>query len=195
MKLSEVILSQIYLNLLNAILAAAKDGHPIHKQFGLSQETFEQLSRLSSIELISLAKTPFLDARINDRSLAMTINSIIKSRDRQELVRDAMRYGASRDIMQHYANLTENAFNRLRIELGLIAERRRPPKIRDDEYLILASAHSEYGSQQNINDRMGHLRCLVYLTERTGIDINRIYHYYYTDNSMLFAKPAGDQTL
>lgn len=193
MKTHEFLQLQTQLNLLNGILAAAKSGHPIHIQLGMSQETFEYLSRLNSSEMVSVASHPFLDLKINDRTLNMSIQRITKGRDREELMRSAMRYGASRDIMQAYANLSHNDFNRLRLELGLNANRRRPSKIQDDEYGLLGNLHSTYGAEHVINDKLAHLRCLVFLAEKSGIDINRIYHYYYLDNSMLFARPQPSE--
>lgn len=191
MNASQETFSRISLMILMEVVAAAKKGSPLHEQLGMSRETFNLLSGANIDEWYSLAGTPFLEMRINDRTLNLAIQHVLQSRDKDALLKDAMRNGASRDIMQLYAAMSHNDFNRLRQELQLEAIRRRPSRINEEDYAQLSALHSEYGTHHAIHNRLDHLRCLNHLAVKSGIDINRIYHYYYRENSNLFSPERG----
>jgi len=182
------ILANLGLTLLQELVKSVRAGNPIFQQMGISAETIDQISRLNTGELLTLASQPFFKLDLSDRTLNLCIQKIVQSRNRDDLIKRALRAGASREIMKDYALLSHNDFNRLRSELGLEAIRRRPSQIEDDEYKFLAQLHHKSGRDHKVSDRMEHLNCLVYLAEKSNIDINRIYFYYYDDNRELLVK-------
>lgn len=187
------ILSRLGINLLTEIIAAARRGHPFYEQLGISRHTFDDLSSMNISELHSVANTLFFDIEVNERALNLSVQRVLQSRDRNTLIDDAIRLGASRQIMQLLANMSYNEFNRRRADLNIDDIRWRPTQLTTDDYDNLATLHSQYGRTQEsgINSGLEHLNCLVFLSERTKIDLNRIYSYYYMDNQRLFITDAA----
>ena len=150
-------LANLGLTLLQELVKSVRAGNPIFQQMGISAETIDQISRLNTGELLTLASQPFFKLDLSDRTLNLCIQKIVQSRNRDDLIKRALRAGASREIMKDYALLSHNDFNRLRSELGLEAIRRRPSQIEDDEYKFLAQLHHKYGRDHKVSDRMEHL--------------------------------------
>ncbi|MDO4643806.1 MAG: STY4526/YPO1902 family pathogenicity island replication protein [Cardiobacteriaceae bacterium] len=194
MNVGQEINIRLRLAVLMEVISAAKHGTPLHQQMGISDDTLQQLSLINLDEWYTLARSPFLDIMFNNRALNLAIQNILQHRDRDNLLEKALQYGASREIMQHYGSMSHNDFNRLRQKLKIEAIRRRPSRISAEDYTILSELHNKFGMQNTIQSRMTHLRCLIYLAENSGIDINQIYHYYYKDNSSLFANKKGNES-
>lgn len=182
--------------LLLELISTARRGTHLHEQLGIEAETFNELSSMNVSELYGVADTPFLDIKVNIRALNVSVQRMMISRNRGDLLDKAISLGASRSIMRQYARMTHNEFNARRTALNIEDMRRRPPSLTPDDYDQLAGLHDEYAVQQanNISERSEHLRCLVHLAERSGIDINRIYNYYYIDNKLLFISEQQQQT-
>lgn len=177
--------------LLNELLAAAQQGKNYYTQLGIGRDTFNDLSALSNTELLNVCRNPFLRLGIDERVLSLAIQATLANRNRDDLHNQAILHGASRSVMQRYARMPYNTFNRRRCELGIDVIRNRPTHLDDDEYHLLAELHNAYGQSHPVKTRVDHLRCLLHLSERSGIDVNRIYWYYYRDNENLFVVPEG----
>lgn len=179
---------------MNELLDAAQQGKGYYEQVGINRETFADLATLSVAELRSVCRNPFLHLRIDDRVLALLIQSTLAGRSRHDLENRAIMQGASRTVMQRYMRMSYGAFNRRRTELGLDSIRNRPCALDSDEYHLIAELHAAYGSSHVFDSTAEHLRCLIHLSEHSGIDINRIYWYYYRDNENLFGNGAAGGT-
>jgi hypothetical protein len=177
--------------LLLEILDVARSGKDAHSRLGISRETLDDLTRLNIAELYGVSASPFLHLKVDDRILNLAVQGALKNRNRDELLNKAIRFGASRAIMQEFARLSYNEFRRRRSELGIDTNRSRPQQLTNDEYERLSELHSGFGKHHPIAKPLDHLYCLVYLAEHSNIDINRIHSYYYADNRQLFAVSGG----
>lgn len=178
--------TRVGVTLLIELINAAKQGNPLFQQMGIATETMNDLSTMNVSELNTVAATPFVDYQINGRSLNMTVQRILRSRNRDDLLNSAIRHGASRTVMKLFANMSHKEFNKRRSELNLEDIRSRPSLLSDVEYDELATLHSRYGQKHPFNERLDHLRCLLYLSERMALDINRIYQYFYCEHQAIF---------
>lgn len=175
--------AQLSVSLLIDLLSASVRGKPVYRDFGVSDQTFELLKELNNGEMVQVTATPILQLHINDNLLNQGIQRVLQGRARHKLINDAIRLGASREIMQDFASISHNQFNRQRHKLGLSeAPRRRPSKIKSDDYYRLSALHSRYGQDNSLDSKIDQLRCLVYLAEQSAIDINRIYQHFWRDN-------------
>ncbi|MFC0036588.1 STY4526/YPO1902 family pathogenicity island replication protein [Cardiobacterium valvarum] len=172
--------------LLTELILAAQQGKDFYRQLGISREAFNNLCSLNIAELSSVARNPILRLSVDERVLNLAIQGVLARRNRDDLLKQAMLHGASRSVMARYANMSYNAFNKQRNELGIEEIRSRPVRLSDREYDDLIEAHRYYGSTHSLHHKGDHLRCLLFLSERCNIDINRVFWYYYSDNEHLF---------
>ncbi len=172
--------------LLIELIKASKQGNTAFKQLGIEPDTMNDLATMNISELYAVADTPFVDYKINNRSLNLTVQRILRSRNRDDLLNSAIKHGASRTVMKKFAHMSYKEFNTRRAELNLSGNRNRPSSLNDDEYTELADLHSQYGQKYPFKEKLDHLRCLLFLSERISIDINRIYEYFYCENETLF---------
>ncbi len=181
--------TRVGVTLLIELINAAKNGNPLFKQLGIASTTMNDLSTMNISELYAVADCPFINYNINGRSLNVTVQRILRSRNREDLINSAIRHGASRIVMKLFANMSDKEFSKRRSELNLLENiRSRPSLLSDKEYVKLASLHSRYGQNNPITEKIEHLRCLLYLSERMSIDINRIYQYFYKEQQTLFMR-------
>ena len=94
------ILANLGLTLLQELVKSVRAGNPIFQQMGISAETIDQISRLNTGELLTLASQPFFKLDLSDRTLNLCIQKIVQSRNRDDLIKRALRAGASREIMK-----------------------------------------------------------------------------------------------
>lgn len=182
-------LARISANLLVELISAARQHKALYTQLGIQQETFADLSRLSIAELYRIADGGIVSINIDDRMLNLRIQAALQSRDREELLNDALRLGASRPIMYRFVKMSHAEFQTRRLELGLGKIRKRPPQLPDADFDNISDLHGEYVKRCDLPEGGAeHLRCLVWLAEQSGADINRIYEYYYKDNISLFRR-------
>ncbi|RKW13979.1 STY4526/YPO1902 family pathogenicity island replication protein [Cardiobacterium hominis] len=180
-------LARISANLLIELLSAARQHKGLYLQLGISQETFADLSRLNIAELCQIADGGFVSININERMLNLRVQNALHSRDREELINDALRFGASRPIMYQYLKMSHAEFQTRRMQLGLREIRKRPQQLSSADYGRLSDLHGEYVKHHGApTGGPDHLRCLVWLAEKSSNDLNRIYEYYYKDNIDLF---------
>ena len=125
--------------LLLEILDVARSGKDAHSRLGISRETLDDLTRLNIAELYGVSASPFLHLKVDDRILNLAVQGALKNRNRDELLNKAIRFGASRAIMQEFARLSYNEFRRRRSDLGIDTNRSRPQQLTNDEYERLAN--------------------------------------------------------
>lgn len=188
--MDQAVTTRIGVTLLIELINAAKQGNPIFNQLGIETDTINDLSTMNVSELHAVADVPFVEYAINHRALNVTVQRILRSRNRNDLLNSAIKHGASRTIMKIFANMSFKEFNKRRSDLNLEDIRSRPSLLSDVEYDRLATLHSRYGQLNPMNEKLDHLRCLVYLSEQMTLDINRIYQYFYSEHKNLFT--TGD---
>ena len=180
-------LARISANLLVELISAARQHKGLYEQLGISPATFADLSRLSIAELYQIADGSFVSFNIDERTLNLRIQNALHSRDREGLLNDALRLGASRPVMYEYMKMSHAEFQTRREQLGLREIRKRPLQLPSADYGHLSGLHGEYVKYHGAPaSGAEHLRCLVWLAEKSGNDLNRIYEYYYKDNIDLF---------
>lgn len=164
----------------------AKSGKAIPKQFGLNSQTVKDLSTMNMFEIQTLSKSPFFDVNINERYLSQITQKIIDERSSNHTLDQALVRGATRRIMKKYANMSYKEFNAKRNLLNLDKKRSRPSNLNMSDYEKLGMLHSEYGQFNPIVSKFDHLRTMVFLAERTNLDINRIYQYFYVEHENMY---------
>ena len=149
----------------------------------MSDELFSRIAKLNVNELLHIAGSGIYKLELNERSLNIVTQSALNSRSHDRVIEDALRQGASRDVMKRYLKMTGEVFRKRRSQLNLNNDdRTRPRKLTGDEYDRLADLHNAYIKSTPVQNGEDHLRCLVFLSDRTGIDLNRIDSYYYQDH-------------
>lgn len=175
--------TRIGFQILIGLIEAARGGYPIHGQFGVSDELFARISKLNVNELLHVAGSGIYKLDLNERSLNIVTQSALNSRSHDRVIEDALKYGASRDLMKRYLKMSGEIFRKRRAQLNISNDdRTRPRKLTGDEYDRLADLHNAYVKIYPVSSGEDHLRCLIYLSEHTGIDLNRIDSYYYVEN-------------
>jgi len=81
------ILANLGLTLLHELVKSVRAGNPIFQQMGISAETIDQISRLNTGELLTLATQPFFEIDLSDRTLNVCIQKIVQSRSRDDLIK------------------------------------------------------------------------------------------------------------
>lgn len=178
--------TRVAVTLLMELINAAKQGNLLFKQMGIDTETMNDLATMNISELNAVAATPFVNYQINVRNLNMTVQRILRSRNRDDLLNSSIKHGASRTVMKLFANMTHKEFNQRRSELNIDDIRSRPSLLSEVQYDELATLHSRYGQNNPLNEKLDHLRCLLYLSERMSLDINQIYQYFYVEHQAMF---------
>lgn len=175
--------TRIGFQILIGLIEAARGGYPIHGQFGLSDELFARIAKLNVNELLQIAGSGIYKLELNERSLNIVTQNALNSRNHDRVIEDALKLGASRDLMKRYLKMPGEIFRKRRTQLNIgNDDRTRPRKLSGDEYDRLADLHNLYVKTTPVNSGEDHLRCLIYLSEHTGIDLNRIDSYYYLEN-------------
>lgn len=182
---------QISILFLLELTSYAKKGHPLPSQFGLSPQNIKDLSTMNMFEIHELAKSPFFEITINRGHLNQIIQKILDKRSKDEIINLAMQRGATRRIMKKYCSMSFKEFNGKRALLGMDNRRSRPADLKLEDYENLAILHNEFGQHSPINTRFDHLRTLVYLAERSNIELNRIYEYFYRENEFSYVSTGS----
>ncbi|MDP8051536.1 STY4526/YPO1902 family pathogenicity island replication protein [Pasteurella atlantica] len=180
------IFTRVGVSLLTEIIEQSKYNGESIKQLGIEPCIIQQLSTMSIYELYELAQSSCVKYSINTEHLGFCVHKIIQGRNQDKLVNEAILLGASRMMMKQIANISYGNFNKRRMQLDLFNKRNKPHLLTNDEYQQLAILHDKYKKQHSIISRLDNLRCLIFLSKQTKIDINRIYQYFYLDNQILF---------
>ncbi len=178
--------TRVCVTLLIELINSSKHGSHIFKQLGISKSTMKHLSQMNVSEIHYLAEVPFVQFDINNRTLNLSVQRILDGRSSDNLINRAIELGASRAIMKVYANLTHKRFNELRSQIDINHIRSRPQSLNDKEYRKLADLHTKYGQSHTFTSKLDHLRCLVFLSEKTNLEINRVFEYFYEENQGIF---------
>ncbi len=166
--------TRVGVTLLTELINEAKLNSPVIKQMGIDETTIEQLATMTIAELQALAKSAGIECHINSSHLRSGIARILRSRERETMLNHAITLGASRKMMRELVRMSSSEFNRRRTQIGLGGIRRKPAQLSDQEYERLATLHSGYENDNPCVEKIDHLRCLIYLSEETRIDINCI---------------------
>ncbi len=167
------------------ILTHIINNEPIAESMGIDPNTRKHLAQLSITDLQQVVSMNCITYHINQSTLDSCIHRLIDIKNNEALINKAVVLGASRRIIRAFTPMSYTQFKRKRKKLQLPPRRERPMTLTDDEYTKLGILHSQYTSQNNFSNTLEHLRCLVYLSERSGLDINRIYLYFYLDNQRI----------
>lgn len=177
---------RVAITLLMELVNSSKRGSPAFKQLGIEQSTMTDIASMNVSEIQELAETPFITYHLDNRSLNLKVQRVIERRNKDDLLNQAIRLGASRMIMKLYANMSHKEFSQRRADLSIDDSRSRPSMLSADEYDKLAQLHSKHGKSHPVRHKIDHIRCLVYLSESMTIDISRIYQYFYNEQQSLF---------
>ena len=116
--------------------------------------------------------TPFIDFSANESAINSAINSCYASGTRDELYNKAIKLGSSKAIMRMLCSMSSNEFARRRKLLNITNARVRPQSLTLDEELDLGKLYLA------IEGKKDSLESLVWISEKSGIEINRIYTYF-----------------
>ncbi len=167
------------------ILTHIINNDTIADSLGINTQTRRYLAQLSFDDLQKIVSMNCITYDIKQSTLDDCIREIIEIKNYEALINKAIILGASRRIIRAFTPMSYTQFKYKRKKLQLPPRRERPMTLSDDEYTKLGILHSQYTSQNNFSNTLEHLRCLVYLSERSGLDINRIYLYFYLDNQRI----------
>lgn len=187
------VMTRIAGTILIEVINASSIAKPIYRQFGISDTDFEHLARMNSRELRHVAASNVFTVATNARVLNMSVQRTLKSRDIEHIIQDAIRLGASRKIMHEYADIHAIKFKDILSTLDEweSSDVGRPQIISNSDYAKLADLHNAIGLNAPIHSNIDHLRCLIMLSQQSGISINRIHEYYYKDNKYLYTHLSG----
>lgn len=182
--------------ILDVIIKAYQEGRiDFVLSLGVSAQTAEKLCGLSISQVYNLADDYF-DIHVADRSLEILINRTLLTQRKVDLEHVAIKLGATRKIMQKYANMTSEKYMQ---KLALLGEqqsqkRNKPKRLSHEQTIELHDCYTNYrrnderanevSGADNAMSKTDHLRLLVHLAEKTNLSISRIYSYYYLDLQM-----------
>ena len=157
-------------------LALSKNDTESLRQMGLSYELANQISILSEEERNKMMHSDksIFSIHINEHSLKLFTDSVKKISNKEKLLYDAIKLGASRSIMYDVANITAHQFTEMRDKIGLSGKKSRPLSLSEKEEEIL----NHYFRKTDIAHFKSKLELLVDAATKTKIEINRIERYY-----------------
>lgn len=148
--------------------------HSTLERLNISQEVAKRIAGLPSNvrHMLEQHKTPFVDLNLNESAINSAINNCYASGSRDDMYNQAIILGASKAMMRNLCNMSSAEFASRRKALNISEARVRPQSLTTDEELMLGELY------QQVEGPKDSLEALVFLSEKSGIEINRIHTYF-----------------
>lgn len=127
---------------------------------------------------LELQRVPFFNISLNREALNSSIDACCASNDRDELYDKAIQLGAAKSTMYQVCKMSSSKFAARRKALGISDVRVRPQSLTVDEELLLSKVSLSTPYPDTLSE-------LIYLAEKSGIEINRIHTYFILDKEAM----------
>lgn len=167
--------------LLNEVIQERAKHDALFANVGLDEETLETLSTMTVKEMQALAQYDWAVYQIDRQQLLASIHKITHCRHKDHFINQAILLGASRKMMKHLVKLPFHEFRNRRQALARFDSPKRPLVLSEADLVRLIALHVDYSHSHVMHGKTEHLLALIYLSQQSCININRIYQYYYLE--------------
>ncbi len=151
--------------------------HDTLERMKISLDVARKMAKLPSNVRHSLEnqKIAFFDFMVNEGAINNAINSCFASGTRDEVFNRAIVLGAAKTTMRQLCNMSSSEFAARRKALDITDTRARPQSLTVEEEVQLSELYKE------IDIKGDRLENLIFLAEKSGLEINRIYTYFMSE--------------